>query len=333
MPSLLIGEKLKSKYDKNYFVVIRFIASGAQGEVYEVTDKKNRTFALKWYFKHSATDHQKRQIERLVDRGSPDGRFLWPVELVVRNDTFGYIMRLRPSTYKGIVDLMKRKAVPTFRTLCSVGINLSEAFRSLHSSGLCYRDVSFNNLFFDPSDGNVMICDTDNVTVNMDTHGGIIGTPRFIAPEIVTQRKAPSTYTDLHSIAVLLFYLFMSHHPLEGAIEAEIACLDMTAMSEIYSYNPIFIWDEENTSNRPVGGYQDNAIIFWNIYPQFIRDLFHRTFTKGLFDINHRVVELLWIDAFTRLKDSIVNCEDCLCENFADFSRPRNCWNCNSPIV
>ncbi|MCL2049584.1 MAG: protein kinase [Defluviitaleaceae bacterium] len=324
------GQQLLSKHRMPY-KVIRFIASGGQGEVYEVEDKSGQRFALKWYFKHSATKEQKKLIENLIARGLPDQRFLWPVDIILKDGLFGYIMRLRPPMYKGIVDLMKRRAEPTFSALCMAGINLSDGYQSLHSQGLCYRDISFGNLFFDPANGDVLICDNDNVTVNHDPTSATSGTPRFIAPEIITQKKSPSTETDLYSMAVLLFYMFMLHHPLEGAVEASIKCFDAKAMEKIYGHEPIFIWDPANEKNRPIPGYQNNAIIFWKMYPPYLRDMFTRAFTKGLRDGNARIVEKEWKDTFATLKNSILYCQSCSKENF--YNKKPVCWSCGKPIA
>jgi len=335
--SLKNGAKLPSQHGTVY-TIVRFIASGGQGEVYEVEDKAGgRRYALKWYFKHSATAYQKKLIDRLISRGRPDHRFLWPLDMIEQGGLFGYIMDLRPPEYKSILDLMKRRAEPTFAALCMAGINLADGYQSLHSQGLCYRDISFGNLFFNPKDGDVLICDNDNVTVNQDAEGGTEGTPRFIAPEIIIDKKYPSTMTDLYSMAVLLFYMFMLHHPLEGSVEANIKCLDGKAMEKIYGKEPIFIWDPVNTSNRPVSGYQDNAIIFWDIYPSYIKELFTQAFTVGLRDANKRIVENQWKEAIVRLRNSIMYCGYCGSENFYDLqkvkqSEPHLCWSCKGNI-
>ncbi|MCL2187507.1 MAG: protein kinase [Defluviitaleaceae bacterium] len=328
------GTKLLSKHRMTY-TVKRFIASGGQGEVYEVDDKKGQAYALKWYYPHAATPYQQKLIERLIERGAPDPCFLWPLDIIASpqkgEKAFGYVMRLRTPTYKSIVDLMKRRAEPTFSALCMAAINLADGYQSLHSQGLCYRDISFGNLFFNPADGEVLICDNDNVTVNQDTESGTYGTPRFMAPEIITLNKSPSTETDLYSMAVLLFYMFVLHHPLEGAIEANIKCFDAKAMEKIYGHDPIFIYDPKNDKNRPIPGYQDNAIIFWHMYPPYLREMFTRAFTDGLRNGNARIVEKEWKDAFVRLRNSILYCHGCGAENF--FNKKPTCWKCRANIT
>ena len=177
--------------------------------------------ALKWYLPGAATAEQRTAIEALVRSGPPDHRFLWPLELAAAPGVpgFGYVMPLREARYKGIVDLMKRRVEPTFRALTTAGLHLADSYLQLHARGLCYRDISFGNVFFDPDSGDVLICDTDNVGVDGASKGGVLGTPRFMAPEVVRGDALPSTQTDLFSLAVLLFYMLTVSHPLEGARE------------------------------------------------------------------------------------------------------------------
>src|SRR5581483_632859 len=163
----------------------------------------------------------------LVKQGPPNDRFLWPIELAETGEPatvpgFGYVMPLREARYRGIIDLMKRRVEPSFRALATAGLELAHSYLQLHARGLCYRDISFGNVFFDPESGEVLICDNDNVAVDGQASAGVLGTPRFMAPEVVRGEALPSTQTDLFSLAVLLFYLFMVHHPLEGAREAAI---------------------------------------------------------------------------------------------------------------
>lgn len=89
-------------------------------------------------------------------------------------------------------------------------------------------------MFFDPDTGDVLICDNDNVSANGIDNSSVYGTPRFMAPEIVMGQAKPSRNTDLYSLAVLLFYMFMMGHPLEGKLEAEIKCMDIHAMNKLY---------------------------------------------------------------------------------------------------
>ena len=322
------------------YTVEQFLGGGGQGEVYKAT-LDGRSIALKWYFKQTATPEQRAALDTLVKRGAPNDRFLWPIELASAKGVpgFGYLMLLREPGFKSIVDLMKRRVEPTFKALIMAGLELSNSFLELHSMGLCYRDISFGNVFFHPVAGTVLICDNDNVCVDGEGVIGVLGTPRFMAPEIVRGDARPSTQTDLFSLAVLLFYMLMVSHPLEGEKEASIRCFDLPAMNKIYGSEPIFIFDPKDKSNRPVSGIHDNALAYWPIYPQFMRDLFTKAFTEGLRDSRARVRESEWRSALASLRDTVVYCPVCQSENFYDPAllktnkKMSQCWNCKKEII
>jgi DNA-binding helix-hairpin-helix protein with protein kinase domain len=320
----------------------QFLGAGGQGEVYRAKVGGNAV-ALKWFFPHIATRELESSIKTLTQIGPPTEKFLWPVEMTFAEGVqgYGYIMPLREARFKNIVDLMKRRIEPSFRSLATAGLELSHSYLQLHSKGLCYRDISFGNAFFDPDTGEILIADNDNVAVDEHARSSVLGTPRFMAPEVVRGEALPSTQTDLFSLSVLLFYMLMVHHPLEGKKELLIKCLDLPAMTKLYGTEPVFIFDPQDNSNEPVPGYHDNALAFWPIYPQFLRDLFTKAFTEGIRDPqNGRVRESEWRAAMVRLRDSIVYCSKCGMENFYDADalkasagKPGSCWSCGAEIV
>ncbi|HEX8492202.1 MAG TPA: hypothetical protein VF658_05120 [Pyrinomonadaceae bacterium] len=315
----------------------KLLGAGGQGEVYKAT-LGGEAVALKWFFPQMATPEQRAAIELLVRKGAPSEHFLWPIELAVHEQVegFGYVMGLRPPRFKNIVDLMKRRIEPTFRALATACFHLAHNYLLLHTQGFCYRDISFGNAFFDPDTGDILICDCDNVAPDGKGTLGVLGTPRFMAPEVVLGTAVPSTQTDLFSLAVLIFYMLTVSHPLEGKKETEIKCLDLPAMNKLYGSEPIFIYDPADDSNRPVPGIHDNALAFWRIYPQFLRDTFTRAFTEGIRSPLHgRVRESEWRAQMIRLRDSIIYCSHCGLENFYDADRlratngnPGLCWSC-----
>jgi len=336
------SQKVIGVTSKAEYVVGDYLGGGGQGEVYKVKVGSS-TMALKWYYPEQATAGQRAGLIQLISKGAPNDRFLWPIELIGVSDqsSFGYVMPLREAKYKGIIDLMKRRAEPTFYALATAGMELADGFLQLHSKGLCYRDISFGNVFFDPDTGHILICDNDNVDINGASVATVLGTPRFMAPEIVTGKALPGTQTDLYSLAVLLFYMFHVHHPLEGAQEAAIKCLDVPAMNKLYGSNALFIYDPSDASNRPVPGLHDNAINCWPIFPAFLKDMFVKSFTQGIKDpVNGRVRESEWRAAMVRLRDSIVPCQNCNAENFYDIEVVKNsggqinpCWSCAKQII
>jgi serine/threonine protein kinase len=321
------------------YEVERFLGGEGAGEVYRA-NLGGEPVALKWYFPNQATLEQRESLETLMRIGAPSKKFLWPTELTSAEGVpgFGYITPLRESRYIGIVDMMKGRVEPTFRALTTAGTELSECILHLHVRGLCcYPSLELGSFAFDSSSGEVVIPHAWFVldgTAKKDS----LGTPRFLAPEVLRGEAPPSISADLHSLAVLLFYMFMLHHPLEGKKESSITCFDAPAMTKFYGTEPVFIFDSNDRSNEPVAGHHDNAIALWPIYPKFLRDAFTRAFTQGVRDPNGRVSANEWRAAMVRLRDSILYCR-CESENFYDAEalrasggKPGPCWSCKKEI-
>ncbi|BDI34166.1 hypothetical protein CCAX7_62170 [Capsulimonas corticalis] len=329
--------------------ITSFIGGGGQGEVYS-GKIRNQSVAVKWYFPSYLNDDPniRERLSVSIQNGAPSDRFLWPMELVdmTGSDSFGYIMPLREARFKGMSDLIRGRVNPSFRARATTCWEVASSFMSLHSRGLCYRDISMGNIFFDPLSGEVRICDNDNVDVNKRP-GFIGGTPEFMAPEIVSGRATPSTQTDLFSLALLLFYILCMNHPLKGRRILHIRVWDPPAHRKILGDAPLFIFDPDDSSNEAVPKSEDdlceaggNALAYWLIYPVFLRDLFVRSFTVGLTDPEHgRVRETEWQAAMGRLIDSILYCGSCGKQNFYDRDALQatrsagSCWSCSQALV
>lgn len=314
--------------------ITRVIGQGGQGHVYEVSRMSGGPLALKWYRPQCATPEQYREIQTLIDFGSPHTRFLWPLSVarIEEESGFGYVMPLRNQRYIELSYLLAGNdpsGTPLDVSFLSTVVmcrQLSFSFLRLHARGLCYRDISFGNVFFEPTTGDVLICDNDNVGVD-DGSGRVLGTPLFMAPEVVrdqTYQTLPNTDTDRHSLAVLLFYVLCVGHPFEGR-RTEQGIRDAAWLLTHFGTDPLFCMHPDREQNRPPALVQK----YWNTYPRFLRDLFVQAFLSGLEDPSHRVTEGQWIKAMDRLRDGMVQCGTCRATNFWDPAEPdRPCVSC-----
>lgn len=341
MGELKVGSEVELPQTGRRAIVRRFIGEGSQGAVYEAqVVETGRSHALKWYVRGLGGGQQRAAIEELIERGAPDARFLWPTELAVLtgDPCFGYLMPLRQDAYVGLADLLTGKVDVPFSRICTLGMELADSFLSLHNEGLCYRDISFGNVFFDPSTGAPLICDTDNVGVDGASTSAVLGTRRFMAPEIVRREAHPSTDTDLFSLAVLLFYLLMVGHPLVGRRELEFDLWDEHAESVLFGRDPKFVFDPDDDVNAPLPELHGSVESNWRLYPESIRRLFTQAFTTGLSDPRHgRVRESVWRSALAQLRDVIVRCPACSKESFWTEDReagtgPATCWSCHRSL-
>ncbi|MGB7788477.1 protein kinase domain-containing protein [Methanoregula sp.] len=339
---LSIGQRVKAELSGAELHVLKKLGEGTQGEVYLVEGPDGYQ-AVKWYKPEQATPEQRNAILYLVRTGPPFGaagkRFVWPLDLVTTGTSgpFGYLMqRIDTRRFTELGEVWAHlKPVPNFSALCEISYQLANSYRALHLSGHCYRDISAGNLMFDPVTGDILICDNDNVGVDRQSRCQVWGTMEYMAPEIIRGRADPSTQTDLHSLAVLLFYLWVWHHPFHGEMEYRFHCWDIPAKKKVYGETPVFVFDPQDVSNQ-LPQDPDYAIARerWAYCPGELRDTFIRAFSEGLHDPDRRVTEGEWQGLFSRIKDRIACCPRCRAENFAGpGSRIPPCWHCHTMIT
>lgn len=317
--------------------IVRLIGAGTQGEVYEVKID-GRQAALKWWKKRGVSTPQCRSVSKLCLVDPPSGKFVWPLEMVknAKEMFAGYVMELVDLKAYCAVGARLLQKVPTTgdAIICSC-YNLTRAFTQLHSRGLVYCDLNHDNLLWNPATGGILLLDPDNITVR-GSDVAIDGTYGPMAPELVRQEKRPSIATDLHSLAVIIFTMLMGGHPLEGAQAAKINCRDEAALVLLHGRRPIFVYDPQDASNRPIPGRHDPILFNWPRYPKFLQDLFVRAFTVGLTNPSHgRVRETEWVKALRRLRDLLIYCESCGCENYLESkaSEPEAvCCHCSKQL-
>jgi len=189
---------------------------------------------------------------------------------------------------------------------------------------------------FDPVSGNVFICDNDNVGINRQSRCQVWGTMEYMAPEVIRGDADPSIQTDLYSLSVLLFYLWVWHHPLHGEMEYRFHCWDIPAKKKVYGESPVFIFDPLDRANHlPADPDYETARERWDWCPDELKAAFIRAFTEGLHKPERRVTEGEWQNLFSQIKDRIIACQKCRAENFLapEASAASTCWHCSSAIV
>ena len=303
------------------YTVEKFIKSGSQGAVYKVSNGA-RTYALKWYTK--ANNELENHFRFLVQTGTPkksdgrpDERFVWPQDLIKDGSCFGYIMEfVDHSKYVTLFRaLNKPGSYPNVKNLSKICINLAEAFGNLHKMGFCYKDISHGNILFKIDTGEVLIVDNDNVVVN-GQYGSILGTPKFMAPEVVLGQSGPNRDTDMFSLASYFFYLIVGHNPFEGKVRDDYALknngvVDDAGFKEIFGTNAVFCFHPTDKRNALVGDDYRKIIERWeNIVPDRLKDKFMKTFVSGLpFErVTERTTDIEWVKLFTKLGTSPTVC-------------------------
>jgi len=328
MADLAEGYKVKTTGFKNV-VVGKKLGEGGQGAVYRV-DYEGKPKALKWYTgkKFKNPDKFYKNLENNIKSGKPTEAFLWPEDITIKDgEAFGYIMDLRPPEYKDFtLFLLGKERFASITAMCNASLQIIDGFGALHRKGYSYQDLNDGNFFINPKSGEVLICDNDNVS-EAGKNSGIAGKPRYMAPEIVANGKLPDKYTDRFSLAVVLFLLWTKNHPLEGKA-AFPPCMTAELEKNIYGKNPVFIFDPNDDSNRPVQGLNKGAISNWPFLPAYFQEQFKKAFSKeALHDPSKRIIELEWQRTIIRMRSEIYKCS-CGEVYFADPVTPNPCPSC-----
>ena len=325
-----IGTKVKTESGREW-TLTKHLGGGGQGEVYEVTSGGDAK-ALKWYKEEVATDKLRENIRCNIFEGAPADFFLWPLEITEeRNNSFGYIMDLKPDGFYDLTDFLLGKIkFPSFRRVADTALNIVYSFRLLHNKGYCYQDINDGNFFVNPSTGEVRICDNDNVALN-GVDAGILGKPRYMAPEITVGKNKPDICSDRFSMAVIIYILFTLNHPLEGRASIR-SVLTPEMEKSIYGTNATFVMDPDDDANRPHPKIHGNAIAVWDCLPDYMKEIFLKVFgKKGLNIPNSRPAEAEWIQALVRFRSSIMTCS-CRNEVFAQEGKEATCECCGAKL-
>jgi len=200
---------------------------------------------------------------------------------------------------------------------------ISRAVRRLHAAGLAHSDLSYKNVLVDPSSGNACVIDIDGLVVPGKFPPDVVGTPDFIAPEVIeTQhldksdpnRKLPSTLTDRHALAVLIYMYLFYRHPLRGG---KVHDMDATKDEELtMGSRALFVEHPTNAGNRVKADQLSKAQLPWGdparmpytIAGPLLADLFRKAFVDGLHTPQNRPTPSEWENALVRTIDMIQPC-------------------------
>lgn len=323
------------------FTIKDFLGAGGQGEVYLVSDGTN-DYAFKYYINIPNSDFVY-NLKNNIHKGAPSNNFLWPKELIEFSDgNIGYIMDLRPQNYKSFISYLTGKTkFKSKKILLNWCIELVKSFKQLHEKGFSYQDLNDGSFFLDPDTGSLLICDNDNVTADR-RNLGVLGKMRYMAPEIVrgdidpftNDRHMPDTHSDRFSLAIILFLALCLGNPFEGECLKNYTIIDEKAEFEMFGSNPIYIYNRNITTNRPIRGYHTSVLKRYPLIPSYVKDAFHKTFVDGLIDReNGRTTEIEWLKILCRYRDELISCA-CGEEFIYGFNEQKQnikCPYCNTP--
>jgi len=220
----LSGQTVTAKSGKNYYLT-EIVGSGAQGVVYKEESGK---YMVKFYFPNNTPQFDKDILEKLsfIKNVKKPKNFVEILDLI---DTpyIGYVMDKvidhNPLNTYLIQDHTKSfsdwyHSALDFRKRLFVGYIIAKAFTALSEDNLSYCDISGNNILVKVNNKelSVRMIDIDNIYIAGNGVSAVLGTPRYIAPEVINRTRNPDVFSDNYSLAVILFELLRIGHPYVG---------------------------------------------------------------------------------------------------------------------
>lgn len=218
----------------------------------------------------------------------------------------------------------------TWLTHLHMLIKIARAIKRLHAAGLAHSDLSYNNVLLDPASGSACIIDCDTLVVPGKYPPEVVGTPDFIAPEVLQtsdlkmgdpNKKLPCRATDLHALAVLVYMNLLYLHPLRGG---KVYDINDEKRDESLSMGEKALFIEHPTdhsncvksqnlakSELPQG---DPSRLPYSICGPYLKTLFDRAFVEGLHNPSKRPSADEWGIGLIKTTDLLLPCLNPPCE-------------------
>ena len=331
--NVTFGDGTRQEYEDQPF------ARGGQGVLHRSRDGHH---VVKLYTQVAAQQARARaeQVDKIIGEYNVVGRdpywdelYTWPDKRVrspgpgVRMRYVEGLTRMDYYFYKQAYQHLppERKGWWIGRVACA--IKLARAVGRFSNRGLCHSDLSDKNLMVDPFSGRLTILDCDSLVVPEVLPPAVDGTADYMAPEIVAGHAHPTTLTDLHALAVLLYRWLLFRHPLRGPKHhANDPDADERLM---LGERALYIEHPGDHSNRP----RRLQFTADEMLTPRLADLFREAFVDGLHAPYKRPVPSRWEEALIELFDAVVPCPNGACEVkffVAHDARPLRCPLCHT---
>ena len=274
--------------DGKSYTLGEFLGQGAEGEVFRLAESKTDIVKILRLSKSESVNIQKRKaLQRLarIENVSKHTRLMLPKELL-DPPNIGYKMRYYPESMKlsalleepadlNAFKKMLKSRDENFMKRLKIAALLFKSLHFIHQEGLTFCDVSPGNVLVKKDQIGIAFIDTDNLVVNNLFSPNVSGTLRYMAPEVVNSIKEASRYSDVYSMAILVFELLTFRHPFIGD---DILKSNVEEEHKAFQGKHDYVL-KENTTNA-IRANQFKHLVDVYFTPK-LRELFLTTFTKG----------------------------------------------------
>jgi eukaryotic-like serine/threonine-protein kinase len=212
------------------YQIIRKIATGGMGEVYEALDPQlDRKIALKVLPPEIARDPGR--LQRFLREAKTASSLNHPAVIQIHEiaqDGDAYFISMEYVDGETL-EARLAKGKLEIREAMRIAITIAEALQAAHSKGIIHRDIKPSNIMMSNS-GQVKILDfglakfqssateaaSPSETPTKTSSGIVIGTPLYMSPEQAIGKDLDQR-SDIFSFGVLLYEMFYGQRPFAGA--------------------------------------------------------------------------------------------------------------------
>lgn len=210
------GEKVLVHGKVGAYRVMKLIGQGGMGAVYEGFDAGlGRKVAIKVTLVDVKAD--KNLLETFQREAQVVAKLNHPN--VVQVYTFGeekghpyLVMELLPAG--SLLDRAGGEEPLSIPFIMGVALEVAEGLNAAHEAGLLHGDIKPENILFDDK-MHAKLVDFGLAAIGVSAGGEVWGTPYYIAPEKVLERKA-NHKCDIYSFGATLYHAVAKHPPFEG---------------------------------------------------------------------------------------------------------------------
>ena len=205
------------------FLLYKRIGEGEMGTIYRATDESlKRDVAIKLVRGCHVDDPE--SCEQLRNEACAAGKLNHPrvAQVYALNFSNGFpFLVMELVTGEDFAQKLAREGHIDERAALRMALDVADGLSALHREGLVHGDIKPDNIVLD-RDGNAKLVDFGLSGIRRrDSRGTLLGTPYYIAPELI--RGAADTHrSDLYSLGATLYHLLAGRPPVDGETPADI---------------------------------------------------------------------------------------------------------------